>query len=245
MIPSIPLSTRVVASAGSFTVQTKTATPSRWQTSTAAGVTTAQFRVAARAPAARSQRGRRRGRSARSPASTGRTTGREHAAAGHAEPVLGVREGTRQRGLRRRERREDRQRVRADEAPVEQAVAAERRDDAGLEAAHLDVELHREAEAGRERQRLVEPRRVGRHLGAVGDARAPAARRARPRRRRSAAAASIAARLDSGASAAAPRWPTRITPRRRAAAPSAAAADHDDRKVVGQLAARIARARPR
>src|SRR6266496_336355 len=76
MIPSILLSARTFASAASLTVQTYTAAPARWHASTAAGVTTAQFSVAALAPAARSQAGRRRGKSARSTARPGRTAGR-------------------------------------------------------------------------------------------------------------------------------------------------------------------------
>ena len=48
-------------------------------------------------------------------------------------------------------------------------MAAEGADDAGLEAAHLDVDLDGEAEARDERERLVEPRRARRHLWTVGD----------------------------------------------------------------------------
>ena len=42
-------------------------------------------------------------------------------------------------------------------------------DDARLEAPHLDVQLHGQSEPRDERERLVEQRRVSRHLGAVSD----------------------------------------------------------------------------
>ena len=48
-------------------------------------------------------------------------------------------------------------------------MAAERRDDAGLEPGQLDVELDGEAERGREGERIVERRAVRRQLGAVGE----------------------------------------------------------------------------
>src|SRR5205085_2239171 len=55
MIASTPLSTREVASTGSFTVQTMTAIPSRWQTSIAWRATTRWSNVAALAPTVRGE----------------------------------------------------------------------------------------------------------------------------------------------------------------------------------------------
>ena len=89
MIPSIPLSTRVRCERRLVHRPDEDGDPEPVARVDARRVTTAQFRVAARAPGGASQRGRRRGRTARSTASAGRTAGREHAAAGHAEAVLG------------------------------------------------------------------------------------------------------------------------------------------------------------
>ena len=120
MIPSIPLSTRVVASAGSFTVHTKTATPSAM----------ADLDCAGRDDSPVQSRGARarRAQPARKPAGQERAhdgkrrprDGAEHAAAGHAEAVFRIGEGPRQPRLRRSERGEDRERVGADEAALEQ-----------------------------------------------------------------------------------------------------------------------------
>src|ERR1700730_12967129 len=92
----------------------------------------------------------------------------EHAAPGHAEAILRIGERSRQPRLGRSEGKEDRERKGADEAALDQAVAAERLDDPALDAAHLDIELNGEAETRDERKRLIEPRRAGRHLRTVG-----------------------------------------------------------------------------
>src|SRR6266516_1681135 len=87
---------------------------------------------------------------------------------GQPEPVLGIGERARQRRLHRGERPQARDRVRAREGALEEAVPPNRVDELPLVPERLHVELEADVAPGDEFERLLERRQLGRDLPQLG-----------------------------------------------------------------------------